>query len=514
MMTAPTLRQRSMKWLAVALMLWAAASVLTVSARAQFFEDRYPGSDQRYRRPPQSRDFFFPFFNPGDRGPQSNPFIRPPQPVESTKAPPPRKQETPPTSTVLVIGDSLADWLAYGLEETYAADSPDVGVVRNIHAASGLVRYDPHNDTEWSQAVKDALASEKPSAIVVMLGLNDRLPLRDRAPPRPGQQTGQPTGAQPSPQGQGPAPAASSPETARHEVERAPAAAQGPSYEFHTDKWEELYSKRIDDMIAALKSKGVPVLWVGLPSVRGARSTSDMSYLDDLYRARAEKAGIIYVDIWDGFVDERGNYAVQGPDFEGQTRRLRTYDGVHFTKYGALKLAHYVEHELSRVLLNRVTPVALPAPEETPGQAGPGPRPVTGPVLPLTAATNTDGKDLVGAGGHPAPPPPDPIATRVLSRGDALAAPSGRADDFAWPRSSTEATSTPEVAPEIVNPPPVAPATGPATHTDSKTDLKTDSKTFAKKVDDPKTKNKAALDPASGRPRPPAPFSPAPVNAR
>ena len=267
-------------------------------------------------------------------------------------------------------------------------------------------------------------------------------------------------------------------------------------------------------MIAALKSKGVPVLWVGLPSVRGARSTSDMSYLDDLYRARAEKAGIIYVDIWDGFVDERGNYAVQGPDFEGQTRRLRTYDGVHFTKYGALKLAHYVEHELSRVLLNRVTPVALPAPEETPGQAGPGPRPVTGPVLPLTAATNTDGKDLVGAGGHPAPPPPDPIATRVLSRGDALAAPSGRADDFAWPRSSTEATSTPEVAPEIVNPPPVAPATGPATHTDSKTDLKTDSKTFAKKVDDPKTKNKAALDPASGRPRPPAPFSPAAVNAR
>ena len=48
-----------------------------------------------------------------------------------------------------------------------------------------------------------------------------------------------------------------------------------------------------------------------------------MSYLDELYRERAERAGIIYVDIWDGFVDEDGDYAVQGPDFEGQTRRLR-----------------------------------------------------------------------------------------------------------------------------------------------------------------------------------------------
>ena len=85
-------------------------------------------------------------------------------------------------------------------------------------------------------------------------------------------------------------------------------------------------------MIAALKSKGVPVIWVGLPAIRGSKATSDMSYLDELYRERAERAGIIYVNIWDGFVDEDGDYAVQGPDFEGQIRRLRTADGVYFTK--------------------------------------------------------------------------------------------------------------------------------------------------------------------------------------
>ena len=131
-------------------------------------------------------------------------------------------------------------------------------------------------------------------------------------------------------------------------------------------------------MIAALKAKGVPVLWVGLPAVRGTKSTSDMSYLDELYRERAEKAGITYVDIWDGFVDEQGRYAVQGPDFEGQIRRLRTADGVHFTKAGAVKLASYVDRELRRVMSNHVVPVALPGPADM--RAGQSPALPGGPT--------------------------------------------------------------------------------------------------------------------------------------
>ena len=171
-------------------------------------------------------------------------------------------------------------------------------------------------------------------------------------------------------------------------------------------------------MIAALKSKGVPVLWVGMPAIRGTESTSDMSYLDELYHARADKAGITYVDIWDGFVDEQGRYAVQGPDFEGQIRRLRTFDGVNFTKAGAEKLAHYVEHELRRVLTNRVMPVALPGPEEQSPAKG-NARPAIGPVVPLNTTAGGEGGDLVGAASHPAQHETDPLATRVLSRGDA-----------------------------------------------------------------------------------------------
>ena len=302
--------------------------------------------------------------------------------------------------------------------EQVFAETPEIGIVRKIKPDLGLVRDDARLDApEWSKVIRDLLATEKPSAIVVMLGLNDRLPLRDRIPATK-ETTTLPDNAHP------PATAA---ETQRQRA--------GENHEFHTDKWTELYSKRIDDMIAAIKTKGVPIVWVGLPAIRGAKSTSDMGYLNELYRARAEKAGVTYVDLWDGFVDDQGRYAQQGPDFQGQTRRLRTYDGVNFTNYGAEKLAHYVEHELRRVLTSHVLPVALPGPEEqSPAKGAAIARPTIGPVVPLSANGGGEGGVLLGAASHPPEREADPLATRVLNRGDAIVAPPGRADDFSWPR--------------------------------------------------------------------------------
>ena len=46
-----------------------------------------------------------------------------------SKAPSPEKRNTVPERHVLVLGDSMADWLAYGLEDVYA-DQPEMGVIR------------------------------------------------------------------------------------------------------------------------------------------------------------------------------------------------------------------------------------------------------------------------------------------------------------------------------------------------------------------------------------------------
>ena len=405
--------------------------------------NRYP-SDRYYRRSPR-RDFLSPF-----SGERRN---RPAPAVDYSKAPLPRKLETPPGQTVVVIGDSMADWLGYGLDENYA-EQPEIGVERKIRATSGLVRYDAKNEAlDWPEAAKGALSNEKPNAIVVMLGLNDRLPLREKAPAQP-QRNGEPAQGANQSAGQASQDKAAAPAEAKTPSQAASQqpVSSGP-YDFHTDEWATLYAKRIDAMIAALKSKGVPVIWVGLPAIRGTKATSDMSYLDELYRERAERAGIIYVDIWDGFVDEDGDYAMQGPDFEGQTRRLRTADGMYFTKAGAVKIASYVDRELRRVMPSYVAPVALPGPEPTP-KSGTA-RPDVGPVLPLTASGGDHDSELLGGKDHSTRTTSDSIAAKVLSRGETLAAPAGRADDFSWPRPGSDASAS-EVSPEPVA---VAPGT-------------------------------------------------------
>ena len=514
-----------------ALPIVAACLAVAAPAAAQLAGGRSAFDQRRGPEPVQFRDFFGgdrgrsypnnsydPFWGdrrssyPNNSYDPYNPSYRRPQVYESTKAPAPRKVEKPPAETVLVVGDSLGDWLGYGLEQVFA-ETPEIGIQRKIKPDLGLARDDARLDApEWSKAISDMLATEKPDAIVVMLGLNDRLPLRDRVPATKGTTTlldnDHPPATAAEPQHQRP----------------------GENHEFHTDKWGELYSKRIDDMIATLKTKGVPIVWVGLPAIRGAKSTSDMSYLDELYRARAEKAGITYVDVWDGFVDDHGNYAQQGPDFQGQTRRLRTYDGVNFTNYGAEKLAHYVEHELRRVLTSHVLPVALPVPEEqSPANGAAVVRPAIGPVVPLSAIGGGEGGDLLGAASHPPEQEANPLATRVLNRGDAIVAPPGRADDFSWPRADTSAGGAEDVGPAPDDTPPKV-STGKNDSEDGnkngankpETIKSSDAKNHpAQSVAPPPTRHFTTAQPRrpggqldGAPPRPPLPVGPAVSNSR
>jgi hypothetical protein len=376
-----------------------------------------------------------------------------------SRAPPPEKRDAsapPPERNLLVLGDAMADWLAFGLEDAYS-EQPDMGIIRKHKTVSGLIRYQPKGDpADWAAAAKGILASEKPDAIVVMLGLNDRVSLREPAKvdkkddkkdpkakpdgkPSDGKKPDGTADAKPDDK---PVDTELSPDDAA-DADAPPAttpekSARSPNgvYEFREDRWVELYAKKIEEMIGVLKAKGVPVLWVGLPAVRGAKATADMLFLDSLYRDAAGKAGITYVDVWDGFVDEAGRFLQRGPDFEGQPRKLRSDDGVFFTRAGARKLAHYVEREVTRLMAGRSAPFALPTEPLTPDASAepgkPAPRPLAGPILPLVASSVGTDQLLGGPGSRPAAV--DALAARTLVKGEPLSAPAGRADDFAWPR--------------------------------------------------------------------------------
>jgi hypothetical protein len=421
-------------------------------ASAQFFN--FPGWGSQQRPAPRSGgwfggDFFAPFQQQQQQAPRQ----------DFSRAPAPAKRETIPEKNVLVIGDSMADWLAYGLEDTYL-EQPDMGVIRKHRTTSGLIKYQPRGEpSDWTAAAKGILETEKPDVIVVMLGLNDRIAIREAAADKPDKKNDK--GARAKPQGKPDAkPGDAKPDTAakpedkpavdtdlpQDDAENAdapPSAAPEKTarslsglYEFRDDRWVELYGKKIEDLLGVLKAKGVPVLWVGLPAIRGPKGTADMLFLDSLYREGAAKAGITYVDVWDGFVDEAGRFLMKGPDFEGQPRTLRSSDGVYFTKAGARKLAHYVEREITRLLAGRSGPIALPSEPATPDTSAepgkPAPRPLAGPIVPLVAASISTDQLLGGPGSRPAAV--DALAARTLVKGEPLTAPAGRADDYAWPR--------------------------------------------------------------------------------
>ncbi|SFI67103.1 SGNH/GDSL hydrolase family protein [Bradyrhizobium sp. cf659] len=435
-------------------------------ASAQFFNfPGFGGPPQRSAPPPPRSggggggggwfggDFFAPFQQQQPQAPRQ----------DFSRAPAPAKRDTVPDKNVLVIGDAMADWLAYGLEDAYS-EQPDMGVIRKHKTTSGLIKYQPKGEpSDWAAAAKGILETEKPDIIVVMLGLNDRIAIREPVADKPADKDKKTEkndkGGRAKPQGKPGDTKPNSPDTAakpddkpadtdlpQDDADNADApqtaapekTARNPNglYEFRDDRWVELYGKKIEELANVLKAKGVPVLWVGLPAIRGPKGTADMLFLDSLYREGAAKAGITYVDVWDGFVDEAGRFLQKGPDFEGQIRQLRTYDGVFFTKPGARKLAHYVEREITRLLAGRSGPIALPSEPATPDTSAepgkPAPRPLAGPIVPLVAASISTDQLLGGPGSRPAAV--DALAAKTMVKGEPLAAPAGRADDYAWPR--------------------------------------------------------------------------------
>ena len=83
-----------------------------------------------------------------------------------------------------------------------------------------------------------------------------------------------------------------------------------------------------------------------MPPMRTDRFNAGVVKLNEIYKEYAEKAGAKYIDIWDAFADQNGQYDASGPNVDGQNVKLRGADGIHFTKAGSRKVAHFLEAEI------------------------------------------------------------------------------------------------------------------------------------------------------------------------
>jgi len=197
-----------------------------------------------------------------------------------------------------VFGDSMADGLYAGLYRDLQ-DQPNVSVTKFSQVSTGLSRYDYVNIQAKTQAQLD----EHPVDVAVMLfGTNDAQ----------GIDTG------------------------------------GVVHMFGTDGWKAAYGKRIDDLVALLRSRNVAVYWVGLPRMKRDTFDARMMLINGVVEARMRALGVPYIETVGLTSNGEGGYEAYLPTDGGRRVLMRAGDGIHMSMAGYLRMSGPVAARLKR----------------------------------------------------------------------------------------------------------------------------------------------------------------------
>jgi uncharacterized protein len=113
--------------------------------------------------------------------------------------------------------------------------------------------------------------------------------------------------------------------------------------DFGTPGWLAEYRRRVAGVMDLLKHDERLVVWVGQPIMRDDDLSGWMSALNEIYQQEAEKRPWVrYLDTWELFVDEDGDYAATLEDDDGEEKLMRNPDGVHFVREGGERAARYI----------------------------------------------------------------------------------------------------------------------------------------------------------------------------
>ena len=279
--------------------------------------------------------------------------------------------------SVLVIGDFMANGLAKGLVDALAANA-NIKVVNASNGSSGLVRDDYY---DWNKNTPNLVADNNASLILVMIGANDRQTIRK----------------------------------------------DGKKIDVGKDAWKSAYEERVTAFADVLAGQGVPVIWLGLAPVSKTSLSRNYSVFNSMFRQKSELKRFKFVDVWNGFADEKGRYVARGPDINGQSRSLRGKSGLSFTKAGRRKLAFFVERDVVKILSDDQAALfaALPG-----GSAASGANvPAISAMMPIESISIKSGSEL-----SVAPKPVETMKPTVLSD---TSAPLGAAGTSGNPGSGT-----------------------------------------------------------------------------
>jgi hypothetical protein len=114
----------------------------------------------------------------------------------------------------------------------------------------------------------------------------------------------------------------------------------GEVLERFSEPWLDEYRTRVAGTMDLLKGENRMTFWVGMPIMDPDAGVRGQDELNHIYWSEAKKRPWIrYVDSWPFYADENGNYQHRLPSKDGTVNGLRQADGVHWSKWGADRIA-------------------------------------------------------------------------------------------------------------------------------------------------------------------------------
>lgn len=261
------------------------------------------GGDTTQPAPPKRKTLFDFLFGGNGQDDQQTPapVVKAPVVVKPKKGalpaiPKPSVQKSPTATRVAIFGDTMASDLAAALDRFYS-DDPNIIIINQGVASSSFARPDFF---DWDKTAADQVSKNTFDIAVMMIGTNDRQSIKS--------DTG--------------------------------------TLKSGTDDWNAAYKAHVADFVQAVRGANKPIIWVGLPAMAKTDVSNWISAVSAIQRLAVFAGGGDFVDIYDRFVDDDGNYTDTGPDLNGNQVQMRRSDGVRFTSAGDDKVAYYVSQTL------------------------------------------------------------------------------------------------------------------------------------------------------------------------
>lgn len=193
-----------------------------------------------------------------------------------------------------VFGDSMADGLWTGLYRDLNEPSRGVTVTKFSEVSTGLSRYD-YVDIQDKTARQ--IAEHPVDVAVILFGTNDAQGI----------------------------------------------SMDGQIHAFGSDGWKAAYGKRVDDLVALLRSRDVAVYWVGLPRMKRGSFDVKMALINAVVSARMAALNVPYLPTTALTSDAQGDYdAYLAATGSGRRQLMRANDGIHMSMAGYLRLTEPV----------------------------------------------------------------------------------------------------------------------------------------------------------------------------